>query len=74
MKKMYWCVVSTFYADGGFSARVFTTEQTEKQYCSHKKTSREDCYTDWFDNYEEVKEFLTGLDPLESIKKLQEKN
>lgn len=61
MKKVWYCVTSSFYNDGRVVAAITATEEAGRKPASRfTETRRCDIYNDWFGSVEEAKEFIDG--------------
>ena len=57
--KKYFVVVSTFDNRGNVTASIVDTVEAEKKpEQGYKSTRSKDIYTDYFDSFEEAKEFV----------------
>lgn len=58
-RKIWYCVVSSFFNDGSVVANIVDeVEADEKPENSSHSTSRKDVYLDWFDDYDEAISFV----------------
>ena len=55
--KEFWCVVSRYFDSGKVKTMCFSVEATEKPENSSVENRLCDEYRDYFDTYEEAKEY-----------------
>lgn len=57
--KKYYCVTISFYDRGRETAGITNmVEASAKPESTFTSTSRKDIYNDWFDSFEEAKQFV----------------